>query len=731
MSEPKTPNELRVQLLPRLDPHAALGWEAGPQTRSGVPRAGHHHLPRRGRYLELRQALLAFKADHRHHKRLAVVFMGGGARGPYEGGVVEALVQEFHALNIEPDVVCGASVGAINSLCMFVDAMFPRSTPDPNTHFLARQSDVWRSLGAGADGAQRVVDKPWLVEFVTKKRPIPGLGDLEDAISKLSAAWTQTKTDVAALGPAGQALADALTTVDTGQILSDVQSAASSISGDMSSIQNDWNGITNAWASVDLTEILTNPDDFVNEIEALASAIGTMTSDLPGLVLDLVTSAARIAGDDVQALFDYIAGVVGAVERLLNLLGQIVLDSGDLVGDLALVELWLGVLLAVGLWILTNLEWLFIVTTTAAGATVMLADHVLANTRIIGLMSQFVQGSMMAAGAQHSRIVDEWKARHNAGKKVPAFYISTTNLTADRLMIFALDDPAHLSALANDGTWVVDLAGQAPLDLNLFHVRPDSEQDPLVRACMTSSSVPFAFPPITWHLRHMSDATVPVEEDVSHVFVDGGVVDNTPIDLAVFADATHVISVELTPLLDYTDVPTTDTAMDNLVGVGERSFFTAMDGSLLRSISDVVFVNAQLPPSKQMHIYRLAPLLSKDATATDGTSIQITPGLLNFDGVFNDNHRLTMNLFDWFIQGYIDAKGFTGQQQASASTSDPILASYFNAPASAEFLTDTPQFSGNRLWETQHSPLPTRHDLTTAGITDPDRTALADTAEHR
>src|SRR5262245_66615188 len=43
--------------------------------------------------------------------RIALVFQGGGALGAYQAGVYEAL----HEAGVEPDWVCGVSIGAINS----------------------------------------------------------------------------------------------------------------------------------------------------------------------------------------------------------------------------------------------------------------------------------------------------------------------------------------------------------------------------------------------------------------------------------------------------------------------------------------------------------------------------------------------------------------------------------------------------------------------------------------
>ena len=51
-------------------------------------------------------------------KKLALVLGGGGARGAYEVGVWEALIEE----NFSPDIVTGTSVGALNAAFIAQDS---------------------------------------------------------------------------------------------------------------------------------------------------------------------------------------------------------------------------------------------------------------------------------------------------------------------------------------------------------------------------------------------------------------------------------------------------------------------------------------------------------------------------------------------------------------------------------------------------------------------------------
>jgi predicted acylesterase/phospholipase RssA len=76
------------------------------------------------------------------HRRLAVILSGGGARGAYEVGVLWYLFDELTRMRGAPprvDVICGTSVGAINS------AYLAAHLADPVLG-MRRWVDVWSSL---------------------------------------------------------------------------------------------------------------------------------------------------------------------------------------------------------------------------------------------------------------------------------------------------------------------------------------------------------------------------------------------------------------------------------------------------------------------------------------------------------------------------------------------------------------------------------------------------------
>ncbi len=75
-------------------------------------------------------------------QRLALVLSGGGARGAYEVGVLSYLFEEFlptHRLPLTVDIVCGTSVGAINSAYLAATLSAPRAG-------IHRLVELWENL---------------------------------------------------------------------------------------------------------------------------------------------------------------------------------------------------------------------------------------------------------------------------------------------------------------------------------------------------------------------------------------------------------------------------------------------------------------------------------------------------------------------------------------------------------------------------------------------------------
>jgi NTE family protein len=76
-------------------------------------------------------------------ERIALVLAGGGARGAYEVGALDALAPGLTARNETPDIVVGTSIGALNG------AFFAARADEPLERATAAGLEMWRELGWG------------------------------------------------------------------------------------------------------------------------------------------------------------------------------------------------------------------------------------------------------------------------------------------------------------------------------------------------------------------------------------------------------------------------------------------------------------------------------------------------------------------------------------------------------------------------------------------------------
>ncbi|HSO40343.1 MAG TPA: patatin-like phospholipase family protein, partial [Labilithrix sp.] len=74
--------------------------------------------------------------------RVALVLAGGAARGAYEVGVVQHIVEEVSkdlGRDVPLDILCGTSIGALNACALAAFADEPRKRA-------ARLADIWTGL---------------------------------------------------------------------------------------------------------------------------------------------------------------------------------------------------------------------------------------------------------------------------------------------------------------------------------------------------------------------------------------------------------------------------------------------------------------------------------------------------------------------------------------------------------------------------------------------------------
>jgi hypothetical protein len=305
----------------------------------------------------------------------------------------------------------------------------------------------------------------------------------------------------------------------------------------------------------------------------------------------------------------------------------------------------------------------------------VLANHLLPNSLLRELIHEFLRTTYISsrppppAGTDVQRaILDDWLAREAQGEPVPELFLAASNITSSRLTAFAIASQGTITALARHGVWTVDMMSRVPITESILWPKPNVENQSIADATVTSAAYPLAFPPVKWNLRIGRGGGQLM--DVRQTFIDGGLLDNSPLDLAIVAGATHVLSIELGPLINFLFAPI-DNAEYDAPAVLFQSFTTAMDGNMHDRIAAVIADNTGHGTRDPLvQIYRLAPLTP--AAVSSSVVGTFSPGVVNFDGVFDDNHQLKMSLYDWFIQGYTDAKGL----DATSFAADLIVIDY-------------------------------------------------------
>jgi predicted acylesterase/phospholipase RssA len=133
-----------------------------------------------------RDQLLAAVAAHREAQGaracVAVVLHPGGACGAYQAGALQALAEA----GLRPDLLVGTSIGAFNGLGAWLDAYRDGGST------LAR---LWRRLGHRGHGSRLLLDKPYLLGWLTGRPGWPeGLGGgLAHAAGHPCEAWADLR----------------------------------------------------------------------------------------------------------------------------------------------------------------------------------------------------------------------------------------------------------------------------------------------------------------------------------------------------------------------------------------------------------------------------------------------------------------------------------------------------------------------------------------------------------
>ena len=139
-------------------------------------------------------------------------------------------------------------------------------------------------------------------------------------------------------------------------------------------------------------------------------------------------------------------------------------------------------------------------------------------------------------------IVHSWYERQN---ELPELMFTATNVSLGSDCLFTLVRPDTYQRLVKLGWLAVQLDGGGEL---AGHYRRDKRAlftlpENFLRCMLGSTAVPGAFP-----AQQLGVYGPDGRHEVRHFFVDGGVLNNSPVHIAIDAGATHIISLELEPL---------------------------------------------------------------------------------------------------------------------------------------------------------------------------------------
>lgn len=742
-------------------------------------------------FLTLDDLIQNIISDSSANKDVAISVTGGGARGPYEAGVIEAIFKRFRENKPPlplPRIVTGTSAGSICATCAFVDLLYPKAAPtgQGGDIFHTRQAKVWRdTVSAGNDGAKLLFkDRAWVVEYATGKKALPGISQFFDAVHNLDAAWKDLNQDITGLATAGKNLLDAFTTMDATALTAKIKVVSATIGSDQASIKQRYDALVATLKDFDLNPF--DGDTPVGDAEAIINAAWELLSALGSFLADLASGAYQIGTGAVDSLFSYLDNLGKKFGDFAVQLGKIAGDSARIIGNAAIVGVLIAALVAIITAVIAHAGEIIVGVLVYFGGRQLLEgtgliqeskpfDHILPNDGIMRVLSDFINQAALdyspqrLSGGKKGQLLlprARW-LELESDKNRPEIFLTGTDLNASRHMVFAYAEKKKIAGIAADNVWIYDMAAQldvkehrievtgiAPdqmpvdeqtkkerdlteeeqarlreildngylqqnahfLSTSSKYFRPEnSAEEELVKATMTSSSIPAVFEPQKWKIMRRSpdDLNTP-QTLIKHSFVDGGVIDNSPLDLAMYSEAKHVISIELSPLLSYNNAPD-DEKNYNIVSILAATLGAFMDGTLQRSLSYLGRANETRKDGEKVNIYRIAPLMPESVKLGSSGETKISPGTISFDGVYDENHNLVMSLYDWFMQGYIDAMGYSEALFDTAPgvainptelmKEDKVIDDYFRF-GPGKGCARKVMFCGNKFWYMVERPIP-------------------------
>ncbi|MCB9384894.1 MAG: patatin-like phospholipase family protein [Bryobacterales bacterium] len=258
-------------------------------------------------------------------------------------------------------------------------------------------------------------------------------------------------------------------------------------------------------------------------------------------------------------------------------------------------------------------------------------------------------------------LVREWYSRIGT---VPELIITATDITVGRECLFTLVRPETYRRLVEQGWMAVQLDSEDDSQTRAYREISGavfSLGQNLLHCIVASTAVPSAFPAQEIRLYGPGQSRT-----VCHRFVDGGVLNNSPIHLSIDAGATHIISLELDPLKTQDPLESDDRGrFYNILEAGVTTFTTLLDRAIERDMRRTVTWNRFLTQHPQalaeqrswirrgaedvrevkrvLPLYRIAPQ-------------EREIGTVEFDGAFEQGRNIA-TVRDVLRRGMLDLRG--------------------------------------------------------------------------
>ena len=258
-------------------------------------------------------------------------------------------------------------------------------------------------------------------------------------------------------------------------------------------------------------------------------------------------------------------------------------------------------------------------------------------------------------------LVREWYARIG---EAPELIITATDITVGRECLFTLVRPETYRRLVEQGWMTVQLDSQDDSQTRAYREVPGAVftlGHNLLHCVVSSTAVPSAFPAQEIRLYGPGES-----KTVCHRFVDGGVLNNSPIHLSIDAGATHIISLELDPLQTQDPLQADDRGrFYNILEAGVTTFTTLLDRAIERDMRRTVTWNRFLTQHPQaLSEQRSSARRSVEAVREVKRVVplyRIAPqereiGTVEFDGRFDEGKSKT-TIRDVLRRGMLDLRG--------------------------------------------------------------------------